>query len=32
MQLEFSGLQPTAATYTDKMAYMQRLKQEYGLS
>lgn len=32
LMLEFSGLQPTAATYTDKMAYMQRLKQEYGLS
>lgn len=31
-QLDFSGLQSTSATYTDKMAYMQRLKQEYGLS
>lgn len=32
LMLDFSGLQSTSATYTDKMAYMQRLKQEYGLS
>ena len=30
-QLDFAGLQPTAATYHDKMDLMKRLKAEYGL-
>lgn len=30
-QMDFAGLQPTNATYHDKMAYMRKLKQEHGL-
>lgn len=29
--MDFAGLQPTHATYHDKMALMKRLRQEHGL-
>jgi len=31
LQMDFAGLQPTHATYHDKMALMKRLRQEHGM-
>lgn len=31
MQIEFSGLKPSALTYEDKMVYFDELKRKYGM-